>query len=154
MTISQPTTATPDTRNLSRAQQTAILQKIEARAGTLTPPRAVAQSQAEAAVATNGAAAAALLAAGIGSTLFGLFVILSEASAAFHEAMDLDSSVGPLSGKSTYAMLAWLAIWGVLHMALRKRQVNFKGVAIVAAALIALGILSTFPPFYMLFAIE
>ena len=154
MTISQPTSARPDTRNLTRAQQTAILQKIEARAGALTPPRAVAQPQAEAAVATNGAAAAALLAAGIGSALFGLFVILSEANVAFHDAMALDASVGPLSGKSTYAMLAWLAIWGALHMALRKRQVNYKGVAIAAAALIVLGILSTFPPFYMLFASE
>lgn len=154
MTISQPQSTPPRTRQPSSAQQTAIMHAVEAHAATLGQLRTQAQPQAQARAVANGAAAAAMLAAGVGSLIFGLLVILSEANATIHDLMALDASVGPLSGKSTYGMLAWLAVWGVLHLGLRKREVRLSRVAIISGVLVALAILATFPPFYMLFAAE
>jgi hypothetical protein len=122
--------------------------KRSPRAGAATEDRARAETIA------NGAAAAALLAASVGSAIFGVIVVLAEANQTFHDLMAIDGSVGPLSGKSTYGVLAWLVTWALLHLVLRKREVNFKIAAIIAAVLIALGVLCTFPPFFMLFAYE
>lgn len=123
--------------------------KPGARSGT-----AATETRARAETIANGAAAAAMLAAGFGSAAFGVIVVLAEANAAFHDLMAINASVGPLSGKSTYGVLAWLATWALLHGLLRKREVSFKVTAILTALLIAIGILCTFPPFFMLFAYE
>ena len=141
MSITHPTTST----KIARSRQTAIMQQV---------PAPVAEERAQAQVVANGAAAAALLAAGIGSAAFGVFVVLSEASESFHDLMTLDGSVGPLSGKTTYAVGLWLAIWGLLHLALRRREVKLGRVAVAAGLLVAIALLCTFPPFYMLFAAE
>lgn len=115
-------------------------------------PRADAQDKIEA--VTNGAAVAALVAAGIGCAVFGLFVILNEASPAFHNLMTLNNAVGPLSGKSTFPVLIWLLTWGLLHAGLRQREVNFRVAGTITAVLILISLLSTFPPFFLLFAAE
>jgi hypothetical protein len=126
----------------------------ESYARGMTSNTGLVNDRAQAETIANGAAAAAMLAAGIGSAAFGLIVVLSESIEAFHDQMAINSSVGPLSGKSTYAVLIWLATWGLLHLLLRRREVNFKAAAIIAALLIAIGVISTFPPFFMLFAYE
>jgi hypothetical protein len=102
--------------------------------------------------APNGPAAAAVLAAGIGSAALGLIVVLSEASGALSEALNLYDPVGPLSGKSVVAIVAWLASWAILHASWKGRQLDFGKVAAVSLLLVALGILGTFPPFFDLFA--
>ena len=58
---------------------------------------------------SNGAAAVALLAAGIGSAVFGINVILSELWEPFERAFNICDPVGPLSGQSTFAVVVWLA---------------------------------------------
>jgi hypothetical protein len=100
----------------------------------------------------SGAAAAALLAAGIGCALFGLLVLLNDAIPALKEALTFSKAVGPLSGKATVGVAAWLLVWAVLHVALRGRDVATATVVRVTRVLIALGLLLTFPPFYLLFA--
>ena len=102
----------------------------------------------------NGPAAAAILAAGIGSALYGLIVLLAESSEAFRQLMVLNSSVGPLSGKSTFGVLAWLAAWAGLHFAWRDRDVNFGRAWAVTLALVGIALVLTFPLFFGLFAAE
>lgn len=119
---------------------------------TWPAPWATAQSKPVA--LANGAGAAALLSAGLGCAVFGLFVVLNEASATFHDLMILNSAVGPLSGKSTFPVLIWLVSWGLCHLRLRKREVNLRVVTVITALLLLVALLCTFPPFFMLFATE
>lgn len=102
----------------------------------------------------NGAALAAIVAAGIGSLVLGLMTVGAEASATLKAALDLNPGVGPLSGKTTVAVVAYLLSWVVLHQAWKDRDVDFDRMIKVAFLLIALGFLFTFPPFFTLFAQE
>ena len=62
--------------------------------------------------------------------------------------------MGPLSGKTTFAVVVWLVAWAVLHLALRARARLTNGVLVTTGILIALGLLGTFPVFFQLFASE
>jgi hypothetical protein len=63
----------------------------------------------------NGAGAAAVLAAGIGSFLVAVFAILADKVAAIKSLMNFYTPTGPLSGVTTCAILGWLAAWALLH---------------------------------------
>jgi len=102
----------------------------------------------------NGVAAAAILAAGLGSALYGLIVLLAESNEAFKDLMNLNTAVGPLSGKSTFGVLAWLVVWGVLHMRWRNKNVDFGRVWTATLVLIGISLVCTFPLFFMLFSAE
>jgi hypothetical protein len=94
----------------------------------------------------NGAALAALLAAGIGALSVGLFVILNEAAA--YAAPSLYGPAGGVSGRTTFATGVWLLSWWFLHRAWRGRQLKARGVYLATAAMILLGLLLTFPPLW------
>jgi hypothetical protein len=95
-------------------------------------------------VMTNGAALAAVLAAGIGAFAMGVFVIASEAG--IFTAPSLYGPTGGLSGRSTFAVVTWLAAWGVLHSRWRDRNVAIGKVLTWTLALVALAVVLTFPP--------
>jgi len=94
----------------------------------------------------NGAALAALLAAGIGAFAVGLFVILSETG--IYAAPSLYGPAGGVSGRTAFAAVAWLLAWGVLHRTWQARQLAPRPVYVASAALTAAGLLLTFPPFW------
>jgi hypothetical protein len=98
-------------------------------------------------VRPNGAAAAAHLAAGFGCLALGLLTWLGAWNVAIDQALTLFAPVGPLSGKSTGAVLVWLLAWAGLHRLWRSRTLNFGVVLGLTLALIALGFAGTFPPF-------
>lgn len=100
---------------------------------------------------TNGPAAAAILASGVGSLALGLFTIMAEANAAIKNALNLYNPVGPLSGKTTVAVVIWLVAWAVFHGLWKNEQVDFAKIFSVTLIMIALGLLGTFPLFYDLF---
>lgn len=100
----------------------------------------------------NGPAAAAVLAAAIGVFCLGLLTTLNEASTDVHDFLDIKSRVGPLSGKTTYAVAVYLVAWVVLAPVLWRRIVSFSGAMAAAAVLIAAGLVGTFPEFFQLFA--
>jgi|SRR5215207_2535796 fluoride ion exporter CrcB/FEX len=103
---------------------------------------------------SEGPAVAALLAVGIGAFVLGVLTTLAEASTTIREWLQLTDTVGPLSGKTTFAVIAWLIAWGVLHLALRERGRLTTGVLVSTGVLLALGLLGTFPVFFQLFASE
>src|SRR2546421_10251124 len=70
---------------------------------------------ASAAPLTTGPAVAAILAAGIGAAFLGLIVICESAIHPLSKALIFSKAVGPLSGKTTVAMVAWLGAWAVTH---------------------------------------
>ena len=102
----------------------------------------------------TGPVAAVLLATGIGSLVFAIIVVIAESSESFAESLAYDQEVGPLSGKTIWAVVAFLGSWLILGLALRNRNPGLKTVAIVAGVLIALALVGTFSPFFELFAPE
>ena len=99
----------------------------------------------------NGKAAAALLAGGIGAFGIGLMTVLAEASAAIKTAITFSKPVGPLSGKTILGVLIWLVAWAVLGNLWKDKDVSFGKVVVAAFAFLALGLLFTFPPFFLAF---
>ena len=100
----------------------------------------------------NGPPLAALLASGIGVTVLGLLTTLATASTGIKNALVINAGVGPLSGKTIYAVAAMFASWLVLGVVMRGKRYNERPLFIATFVLIALGILGTFPLFFDLFA--
>jgi hypothetical protein len=94
----------------------------------------------------EGAGAAALVAAGLGSTVLGVLTALADHNAAVKAAMIWWKPTGPLSGVTTAAILVWLVSWLGLHLAWRRKPVNMRVAGMVALVLLLLGFLLTFPP--------
>ncbi|MEV3936793.1 hypothetical protein AB0K52_12555 [Glycomyces sp. NPDC049804] len=95
---------------------------------------------------------AALLAVGIGAFTLGLLTTCAEANEAVKDFLDFYGPVGPLSGKTTVTVVVWLVVWGVLHLAYRKQEVESRKALAVSLVLIGLGLLGTFPVFFTAFA--
>ena len=92
-----------------------------------------------------------LLATGIGSRALAILVIVAEASESFADSLAYSDRVGPLSGKTIWAVAAFLGSWAVLSMLLRRRRVPLATAAAISALLIALALVGTFAPFFQLF---
>jgi hypothetical protein len=109
----------------------------------------------------NGPVAAAFLAAGIGTLVLGLMVVLAEAlgpDAAkyldFSKNYGLGSGVGPLSGKVTITVVAYVLSWVILHFAFRGKELAFGRVFTITLILLAIGFALTFPPIFEVFAAD
>lgn len=99
----------------------------------------------------DGPAAAALVGAGIGCLAMGVLTTLDEANKSFDKAINLNSSVGPLSGKTTFTVLIWLVAWVILHFVLRGKAFAIPRALTICLVLTGLGFLLTFPTFFQLF---
>ena len=102
----------------------------------------------------SGPIAAAVLAVGIGALVLGLLTTLNEASTGVHDFLEFDQDVGPLSGKTIVAVVAYFGSWALLHGLWRRRNPPLRPILIATIVLIALGILGTFPTFFQAFASE
>jgi hypothetical protein len=96
----------------------------------------------------SGPAAAVVLAAGLASFTLGVLSVLTAASTSVSSALTLSERVGDLSGLTTASAAVFFGAWGVLSMAWRHASPSLVRTAVAAAALIALGLLGTFPPFF------
>ncbi|HEX6337374.1 MAG TPA: hypothetical protein VFZ85_10500 [Jiangellaceae bacterium] len=101
----------------------------------------------------EGPAAAALLAAGVGVAALGLVTTVAAASETVNDWLRLSESVGPLSGKTIFAVVAWLVAWAVLHALLRRSRVS-GAILVITAVLVLIGLIGTFPIFFEAFAPE
>lgn len=115
-----------------------------------TTSRATAQVKTEAQV-TTGPAAAAFFAAGVGSFVLGLMIVLTEALPAFKSAVAFNAGVGPLSGKVIFAVVAYFLTWLIFGYLWRNKDVNLKRWVWISAGLVGLGFLGTFPIFFEMF---
>ncbi len=100
----------------------------------------------------NGSAAAALLAGGIGSAVYGLTVVAAEAVSGVAQTLNLVEGVGPLSGKVLVGVVVWLVVWIILAKMWSLKEVDFRRITIVSVVLVLLGFLLTFPPVFQAFA--
>jgi hypothetical protein len=102
----------------------------------------------------EGPISAAILAAGVYAVALGFFTTVAEASESFKEKLALDDGVGPLSGKTIYAVVVWIVAWVVLHFVYRDKEVESRKALTTALILIAIGVVGTFPIFFQAFAPE
>ncbi|HKX76468.1 MAG TPA: hypothetical protein VJR05_13875 [Acidimicrobiia bacterium] len=103
----------------------------------------------------DGPGAAAMVAAGFGIFVLGLLTTLNEMSEAIHsflDAFDGDFGVGPLSGKTTVATIAFFVSWVVLGGAWRRKNVDLKKSFWWGLALGVVGTVLMFPPLFQAFA--
>lgn len=96
---------------------------------------------------TNGPGAAAILSAGIGCFLVGLFALTGDASPAAAKFFTFYTPTGPLSGVTTSAIVIWLVVWFFLARAWRDKTVSMRWVNTFAFLFLILSLLLTFPPF-------
>jgi hypothetical protein len=95
----------------------------------------------------SGPGAAAILAAGFGALALGALALAGDASPAIARALTLWSPSGPLSGVTSAAVAIWLLAWLVLDRRWSDREVPLRPVNLAAVAMLAAGLLLTFPPF-------
>lgn len=113
----------------------------------------IRESSSGSVVKSDGPVVAALLALGLGSVAYGIFVVIPEFSASFKTFLTLDEGVGALSGKTTFGVIVWLVAWAVLHITLgKKSSFDLRRAYYWALVGVALGALFTFPIFFQAFA--
>ncbi|HQT79515.1 MAG TPA: hypothetical protein PLD10_20920 [Rhodopila sp.] len=95
----------------------------------------------------NGRGAAAILAAGIGSATLGVLALAGDAFAPVGHVLSIWPPSGPLSGVTTLTIIVWLASWRALRRRWRDRTIPLGWVTVASFAMLALGLLLTFPPF-------
>ena len=95
----------------------------------------------------SGPGAAAILAAGIGCAAIGVLALAGDASPTIGKALNFYNPVGTLSGVTTLGIIIWLVSWGFLGRLWFARSVPLGKVNAAAFALLAVGLLLTFPPF-------
>ena len=102
----------------------------------------------------TGPAAAVLLSVGVGLLALAGSHLLAEYSdagknwvAAWGKAwMPGAAGIGPYSGKETLALLAWLGSWFLLHLLLRRRNVNLTAAGVLFLVGIGLATTLLWPP--------
>ena len=99
----------------------------------------------------EGPISAAILAAGVGAFALGLLTTLGAASHSVSDWLNLDDAVGPLSGKTIFAVVAWLVAWAILWVVYRNRPFETRTALIISLVLIGLGVIGTFPTFFQAF---
>ena len=94
----------------------------------------------------NGPGAAAILAAGIGSAALGILSLAGDAFPAISSLLTFYNPTGALSGVTTTAIVIWLVAWFILARRWGTMTVALARINLVAFALLAVGVLLTFPP--------
>jgi hypothetical protein len=100
---------------------------------------------------TNGSGAAAILAAGIGCFAVGVIAVVADKLPAAKRALIFSKPTGALSGVTTTAIGIWLLSWAILEWRWKSKSVALGRINLVAFALLAIGLLLTFPPIGDLF---
>jgi hypothetical protein len=107
-------------------------------------------SREEQPIRPSGGAAAGFLSAGIGCLAIAFMTVLSEASESIKQSLNWYEPSGPLTGKAITGVVLWLLVWGGLHLAWRKREINLQLIVIIAVVLIVTAFVCTFPPVFQL----
>ena len=94
----------------------------------------------------NGPAVAAFLAAAVGSFVLGLIVLANAAGVLAIPAVY--APAGGVTGRTTLAVVLWLAAWVILHILWRQREIDQRRILLVGLVLIGMGILMTLPPIW------
>ncbi len=115
------------------------------------PVMDITKADSVATVAT-GPAAAAFIAGGVGCLAIGIFTTGAELSAGLKSFLQWDAGVGPLAGKTGYGVIIFFIAWAVMHFMWRDKDMDLKKSLIIGSVLTLIGLLLTFPPFFLSFS--
>ena len=96
----------------------------------------------------SGPAAAAMISAGVGSLVVGLMTTGAVISEGLKEALKFYGPAGPLSGKTTVGLIAWLISWAILGTIWKDRKYDLTRAYMITLVLVGIGVLLTFPPIF------
>jgi hypothetical protein len=96
----------------------------------------------------TGRALAALVAAGLGCAALGIFTVLAELSPGLRALLNFYNPVGPLSGKTSVAVMVWVVAWVVLSRVWQNSAPAWRSALIATWVLIGVGFVGTFPPIF------
>jgi hypothetical protein len=99
---------------------------------------------------TNGPGMAAIVAASFGVFVLGLDTFLAEWSSGLMKWFNWWPPAGPLVGKTSVAVIAWIVVWAALHVAWGRKEVSFPTWWKISLVLIVIGMLLMFPPIFHL----
>lgn len=94
----------------------------------------------------NGAAAAAILAAGVGCVSVSLCAWLGDAVPVIAHAFNWYPPTGPLSGVSTTAIAVWLIVWFVCHRRWKGSAMPMAIIGVISLTCLAVAFLLSCPP--------
>jgi hypothetical protein len=102
----------------------------------------------------NGSAAAAILAAGIGSFVLAILTIAADHSEGLRAMLTFYKLTGPLSGVTTTAVSIWILVWLILDRSWFRRELSLRKINFASITLLVLSLLATFPPIGDLFYVH
>lgn len=102
------------------------------------------------AVAT-GAAAAAMVAGGIGAFVIGLLTTGVVISEGLKETLNWWNPAGPLTGKTGLGVIVWLITWYILNRRWHTENPSLQQAFTITLILIGLAMILTFPPVFEAF---
>ncbi|MGA9762533.1 MAG: hypothetical protein WBQ14_08930 [Gaiellaceae bacterium] len=103
---------------------------------------------------SSGPAFAGIIAAGLAFAALGVVTTLAEVFDGFGDWLAFSGRVGMLSGETILAIAVYIVSWAGLGLFWRRSDPPLVPVAVVTVALVAVGLLGTFPPFFRLFGVE
>lgn len=118
---------------------------------TIREEKVIQTVREQVAVAT-GAAAAAMIASGIGTLVIGLMTTGAELSEGLKNALNWWNPAGPLTGKTGVGIIIWLISWVAMNTIWKDKEYDLGKAFTITLVLIGLGVLFTFPPFFEIFA--
>ena len=99
----------------------------------------------------SGPAVAAMISAGLGCLAIGVFTTGAVLSEELKNTLNIYNPAGPLSGKTTFAVVIWLVSWLLLGYLWKDKELNLRRSFIITMIMVAVGLLLTFPPFFEAF---
>jgi len=102
-------------------------------------------------ITMESAVSAAFIASGIGSIVLGLTIVGAEVNANIKSFLTFIGAVGPLSGKTTLAVIGFVVSWIILHFVFRNRPMKLATGFIITVILLVVGLLLSFPPVFTSF---
>jgi hypothetical protein len=94
----------------------------------------------------NGAAAAAILAAGVGCLSVSVCAWLGDAIPTIAHLFNWYPPTGPLSGVSTTAITLWLIVWVTYHRRWKGKTVPMGVIGTISMICMGVGFLLSYPP--------
>ena len=99
----------------------------------------------------QGFAMAAILSGAIGCFVLGVAIVLAQYSPVIKTFLTWSNPVGPLSGKTSVGIIAWLVSFFILIPLWKNKLVNIKLIMKISYILLILAFLFSFPTFFELF---
>jgi len=99
----------------------------------------------------TGPGAAAMISAGIGTLTLGLMTTGAVIFVGLKDFLNFYNPAGPLSGKTSVAILAWLVSWLFLNARWKEGEYALEKAFRITMVLILIGLILTFPPVFEAF---